>query len=254
MKSLLRSPTAQMAGAKVETLYTKDGLPAKVGERAYRKTPSGKMVLQSQTINQQIEMEEPRVKQPTSQLTLLPADSHASLSVLPGSERARKMTARSGRNISGLYKKSDPVGLLVKMCLESSTWNSTLCFLTWKVKVTPAKRLLFQLVPSTPRIDETGCGLLPQMLKTPSTVECEGGIMEIRDGANAHYKLRDQIAMLPTPKSQNANFPGEHGQGGKDLQTTVHGTNRGLKLQPAFVEWLMGYPIGYTDLKHLETP
>jgi len=40
----------------VETLYTKDGQPARPGERAYRKTPDGRMVLQSQTINQQVEM------------------------------------------------------------------------------------------------------------------------------------------------------------------------------------------------------
>jgi hypothetical protein len=51
-----RTPQASEAGAKVETLYTKDGQPAKPGQRAYRKTPDGRMVLQSQTINQQVEM------------------------------------------------------------------------------------------------------------------------------------------------------------------------------------------------------
>ena len=60
-----RTPTAQEAGAKVETLYTKDGQPAKVGQRAYRKTPKGEMVLQSQTINQQVEIE---TKQPSMRL------------------------------------------------------------------------------------------------------------------------------------------------------------------------------------------
>ena len=51
-----RTPQAQEAGARVETLFTKDGAPAMPGQRAYRKTPSGKLVLQSQTINQQVEM------------------------------------------------------------------------------------------------------------------------------------------------------------------------------------------------------
>ena len=51
-----RTPQAQEAGAKVETLFTKDGAPAMPGQRAYRKTPSGKLALQSQTINQQVEM------------------------------------------------------------------------------------------------------------------------------------------------------------------------------------------------------
>ena len=52
------TPQAQEAGARVETLFTKDGKPAIPGQRAYRKTPSGKLVLQSQTINQQVEMVE----------------------------------------------------------------------------------------------------------------------------------------------------------------------------------------------------
>ena len=53
---LWRTPSAQEAGARVETLYTKDGKPAMVGERAYRKQPDGRMVLQSVTINQQVQM------------------------------------------------------------------------------------------------------------------------------------------------------------------------------------------------------
>jgi hypothetical protein len=68
-----RTPQAQEAGAKVETLFTKDGAPAMPGQRAYRKTPSGKLVLQSQTINQQVEMVQrqelwltPRANEPDS--------------------------------------------------------------------------------------------------------------------------------------------------------------------------------------------
>ena len=68
-----RTPQAQEAGAKVETLFTKDGAPAMPGQRAYRKTPSGKLVLQSQTINQQVEMMQrqelwltPRANEPDS--------------------------------------------------------------------------------------------------------------------------------------------------------------------------------------------
>ena len=59
------TPQAQEAGAKVETLFTKDGKPAIPGQRAYRKTPSGKLVLQSQTINQQVQMVEKQWATPT---------------------------------------------------------------------------------------------------------------------------------------------------------------------------------------------
>jgi hypothetical protein len=33
------------------------------------------------------------------------------------------------------------------------------------------------------------------------------------------------------------------------VENSPDGTRTGLKLQPGFVEWMMGYPIGYTDLK-----
>ncbi len=53
---LWHTPSAEEAGARVETLYTKDGQPARPGERAYRLQPDGRLVLQSVTINQQVNM------------------------------------------------------------------------------------------------------------------------------------------------------------------------------------------------------
>ena len=69
---------------------------------------------------------------------------------------------------------------------------------------------------------------------------------EISEGSDKSNKL------LPTPRAGN---PGSrpNQKGGKILAEEV-GKNRGLKLQPAFVEWMQGYPTGWTDLNHLETP
>ena len=78
---------------------------------------------------------------------------------LPGSDRARKMTATSGRNFSELLESVSPIGYLRKMLLDTSTWASTKCLLTWKVKATPLNRLLFQLVPSMPRTEGIESGL-----------------------------------------------------------------------------------------------
>ncbi len=58
-----------------------------------------------------------------------------------------------------------PVGAFSRMFLDTSAWASTKCYLTWKAKVTPSNRLLFQLAPSMPRTDETGSGSL---LHTPT--------------------------------------------------------------------------------------
>lgn len=119
----------------------------------------------------------------------LQEDSLASLSALQVEERERKIIATSGKKCIEQSKKSTPLGLLVKMLLESRQWWSQAKQLTWVVKpiystrVTyiekkvfshssefvktsktldmKSNRLLYQLVPSGHHIDETGCGLLP---------------------------------------------------------------------------------------------
>src|SRR5262245_44007205 len=108
-----------------------------------------------------IETSDPLTVVPTAEQLSLPEVSRASPSVRPGSEGARRMTVGSGLKCSGLYVKSGPLGSLVRMLLESSAWNSTVVYLTWRVKATPRNRLLFQLAPWTHDTDETECGLLP---------------------------------------------------------------------------------------------
>ena len=80
------------------------------------------------------------------------------------------MTVTSGRRCAELYRKSGPLGCLVRMCLESSIWRSTRCLLTWKVKATPAKRLLFQLAASTPHTNAQES----QLWRTPGAEDAAG--------------------------------------------------------------------------------
>ncbi len=247
------------------------------------------------------------------QLTLFAADSLASLLVLPGSKEARMMTASSGRKCSGLSRNSGPLGCLERMLAESSAWRSTVCLLTWRERATPAGRLLFRLAPSMPRTGEIGSGLWPTPKATidgtsPNTLEmaengeCQRSLDRVvlipslwptpragnpgsrKPGTGGRVLAEEVKRLWPTPKSQNARGPGEHGNGGMDLQTAVarmpfaalwltpdaqmakHGEpteweieNRGPDyklhcqvggaLNPMWVEWLMGFPEGWTDLK-----
>lgn len=153
------------------------------------------------------------------QLMLFPADSPASPFLSPGSAEARRMTVTSGRRCLELSARSGRVGLLAKMLLGSSIWRSTRCFLTWKVSATPAKHLLFRLVPSTPRTDATALRLWP----TPSAREFKGG----RRPETLKAKGRTPSNTL----ADSVKSAGEVGQ-----------------LNPDWVEWLMGFPIGWTDL------
>lgn len=181
-------------------------------------------------------------------------DFLANLSVLPGSDEARRMTVRSGLKCSALLKKQDPVGCLVKTLLESSTWHSTMCFLNWKAKGTPQGRLYFQLAPSTPRTDETGCGLLD----TPTAMLGNNqrpwpSTMKQGNTTASVYKL------LPTPQASdnrnrgNLTNPSVQRRLNIGKQVSLNQLWAG-QLNPQFVEQMMGYPIAHTDLKPSETP
>jgi hypothetical protein len=86
-------------------------------------------------------------------------------------------------------------------------------------------------------------------------VETEGGVMEIRPECDGHYKLRDQIAMLPTPQLRDyRGYARVNSESNYFMLNEEVGKNLGLKLQPAFVEWLMGFPLGWTDLSVSVTP
>jgi hypothetical protein len=172
------------------------------------------------------------------------------------------MTVTSGRKWLGSLKLSDQLGSLARTLLASSTWNSTVVFLTWKASATPASRLLFRLVPSMPDTDETGFGLWP----TPDAslmnlVESAASVMERRaryaeKWGNNGFGLRLQTAvkLWPTP-SANEDAAGTP-NGKMQLMLGNHPAVRNQgdgTLNPEFVEWLMGYPIGYTDLGGSET-
>ena len=184
------------------------------------------------------------------QLTLFPADSPASLFRSPGSEEERMMTVTSGQKCSELYKNSGPLGLLVRMLLVSSIWRSTRCTLTWKTKVTPAKRLLFRLAPSMHRTEETECVSWAgdnqraiYFIPTPRAQNIKTSEKAKRESKSSPG-LVDYIQMFPTPKAQNCRGDGKpHGNGGPSLDVVAGGA-----LNPDWVEWLMGFPPGWSEV------
>ena len=181
-----------------------------------------------------------------SQSTLFAEDFLASHTVLPGSEKARQMTVTSGRNIAALLPNSGPLGCLLRTCLESERLSSTRCYLTWKVWTTPLGRLLFRLLPSTPRTEETGSGLWPtpkasQDGISPKTLEMVR--MGKAEASLARVVLTPE--MWPTPKASEvwAGVRGLNAQGGPGLTEKVGGS-----LNPTWVEWLQGFPMDWTEV------
>lgn len=144
-------------------------------------------------------------------------DSPASQCPLPGSAKARQMTATSGLQCLKSSSASGQLGSLERTLLDSSAWGSTKCWLTWQQKVTPAGHLLFQLVPLEPTTSETGSGLLPTL--TARDYKSDSCTPEFR-------AKRDALAT------------------GKTLPWTLGGL-----LNPLWCEPFMGYPAGWTELE-----
>ena len=203
---------------------------------------------------------EPSTQLDLEELTSFAAGSHASRGPLPGSSGAQKMTEISGRSWLPLLKTYGLDGSLAKMCeaLLTSRWASNAAFLTWKVLGTAPSHLLFQLAPSMPRIDETGSGLWP-------TAQAWDGKRGPRkpDGKRG-MALSDLVApqMWPTPTASDyrGSGPTVVRKDGKnrlndrlDYATEQRAQNGG-QLNPTWVEWLMGFPTGWTDLKPSEMP
>ena len=178
-------------------------------------------------------------EQDYEQLTLFPGDFRASLFLQPGSDEARRMTVTSGRKCCELLESCDPIGSLAKMLLVSSAWHSTRCFLTWKASATPAKHLLFRLVPSTPRTDVTGVQSWPTPTAADAYIEALASKQQ-KAGSKHSLNLACAVRMYPTPLASDWN----NRRGRKsNIQNVVGG-----KLNPTWVEWLMGFPTGWTDL------
>lgn len=113
----------------------------------------------------------------------------------------------------------------------------------------------------TPRADErcqynsqdNGIAL-SRAVKWPSPRVSTGDYTRDRGDPNKpRLSLEGLVKQYPTPRKSDCNGAGWHGDGGLDLRTCVslpvidsHGA-----LAPDWVEWLMGWPWGWTSLDEL---
>ena len=178
------------------------------------------------------------------------------------------MTATSGRRLSELYTKSDPLGSLARTLLESSRWFSPARRLKWEAvtlcsekitekeycygrntslkpsavtlneKVTKSGRLLFRLVPSERPTDGTGCGLLQEeLLPTPQTQ----GLKVCNAEGETEFM---PFELLPTPTSIDSG-------GGRINKSPSPGAKERPTIALAAKMGLLPTPMS-TDIHHAE--
>ena len=214
-------------------------------------------------------MSEPSQQSDLEELTSSAEGSPASRGPLPGSSEAQKMTVTSGRSWLPLLKSYGLNGSLGRMCeaLLTNRWASSAAFLTWKASGIKSSHLLFQLAPSMPRTEGIASGLWP----TPATRDRNETLEQVQErkerfqrgesNFNLGLALCVAVKMWPTPTTRD--YKG--GRKPETLDASGRGKTNSLNdavtvrdqhgsLNPAWVEWLMGFPEGWTDLKPSEMP
>lgn len=191
---------------------------------------------------------------PVSDVMSSPGASPVSPGHMPGSSWARRMTAISGRRCLKSSDASGPLGLLERTLLDSITWGSTRCFLTWRMRGTPGGRSTYRLALSEPIIKDTDSGSWLATATATANQLCPSML-----------KHRGCRAMWPTPAARDYRSEKRSLKGlvdriadsrGYTLPTQVM-ISEGLpsgSLNPEWVEWLMGYPAGWTALEPSEMP
>lgn len=98
----------------------------------------------------------------------------------------------------------------------------------------------------TPSATEFGCADTERLLERRAECQAKYGNNGFGLTLSQHMAL-----MYPTPRAD-----GRDNCGGSNSRRIAkkRGTYIGRKLSPRFVEWMMGFPLGWTDLEGLEMP
>ena len=108
--------------------------------------------------------------------------------------------------------------------------------------------------PDTHSLRTHQCSLLEDLTESCQTLPAWGLMRDGECWEQPTLALRirgTESGLWPTPTAHNAketNAPSEAKRNEPTLASRVGG-----KLNPTWVEWLMGWPLGWTDLKPLET-
>ena len=211
-------------------------------------------------------------KQEKTQLPSSPADFHASRFPQPESGKDLRMNATCGRKCAELLPNCGPLGCLGKMLLASSIWGSTKRSLTWQKRDTLFSHSYFRLAASAHGMSASELLSSRLMFPTPlASDKCtnrdaqnldvflsEGGIFRKRNKSGAIWSLPLSAAVFYLTPVASDGFrstlkPSAFDQTKKDgnLSAQVVALEQPISdnaaLNPDWVEWLMGFPKGWTD-------
>jgi len=167
--------------------------------------------------------------------TLLPEATHANHLAPQESGEGQMTLATSGLRCLESYDRQDQLGLCVKMLKDTLPMGLIASAMTWRKKDTKCGRSLYLLAPLNRRTFATEFGLL----RTPLAMEGGESWAEVDKRRQAMRERGDRRTGNLYKLTHEAQ--------------KLDGVTDGV-LIPEFVEWMMGYPIGWTEIKPSETP
>jgi hypothetical protein len=201
------------------------------------------------TLNRKV-LEQQGVIEPNGTIDIISGGFPCQPFSIAGSKKEEKMTVISGQKCLESYKSYSRLGLLVRMLLTSPIWSSNERLLTWKVKDTKLKRLLFRLAVSMPNTKETGFSLWPTPTQDTS--------LRTKRYAQGGLPLGMAVQLYATPTASQNHKPirplapseanGKHGKVLPGCLGEKHPEHIGKQINPQFVEWLMGFPEDWTKV------
>ena len=210
-------------------------------------------------------------EQDLKQLPLSQAAFPVSPSPPPENGRALRMNATCGRKCAALLPSCGPVGCLGKMLLASSIWGSTKRSLTWQKRDTLFSHSYFRLAASAHGMSASELLSSRLMFPTPLASDkstcrdaanldvylSDNGIFRKRnrDGSIWSLSLSAAVFYLTPAASEGYRstlkptaFRGKSPSSNLSAQV-IHQEqplSEKAALNPDWVEWLMGFPKGWT--------
>ena len=183
----------------------------------------------------------------SQQLTLFTEGSLVNPSAWQETKKAKTMPVTCGRNFRAWSENLNRVGYLLKTYLEYCVSRLTMFAPIWNVKATASGYGILKLRLSVRNTDGNECFLW----RTPDA-HCNRGAsskerykMKLEKGMP--ISLNDQVAhLLPTPTANDAKnngSPSRYNRNSLPLDAIAGGS-----LNPEWVEILMGFPVGWTEI------
>lgn len=181
------------------------------------------------------------------QLTLFAADTPANHSATPAQETAQTTHDTFGPVSPTAFAYFDHDSLCWKTLQATFHWDLEMYKPTWPRSGTTQNGIAYQRQPSAHRTCATEYSLsLHETMEWTPTAKANqmAPSMQLRNPG---------LRLWPTPISRDYKDSAAPVYRNGKLQLDTLGRMVGGKLNPKWVEWLMGFPIGWTDLEPSET-